>query len=65
VAIWVTGGLIDAVDHLPLLPFLLKLVGTTYSGWFTYRWGGSLLQAADGQVVCCKGAGGQVVCCKQ
>uniref|UniRef100_A0A7S0R9T7 Cyanobacterial aminoacyl-tRNA synthetase CAAD domain-containing protein n=1 Tax=Chlamydomonas leiostraca TaxID=1034604 RepID=A0A7S0R9T7_9CHLO len=37
-ALWLTGTVIGAINHVPLLPKLLELVGLGYSAWFTYRY---------------------------
>ncbi|RWR89529.1 protein CURVATURE THYLAKOID 1B, chloroplastic [Cinnamomum micranthum f. kanehirae] len=37
VALWGTGGVISAIDRLPLVPGALETVGIGYSGWFAYR----------------------------
>merc|ERR1711953_1083649 len=38
VGISVAGGLLSTIDSIPLLPKLMELVGTGYSGWFAYRY---------------------------
>jgi len=37
-AVWLTGTVIGAINHLPVLPKLLELIGLSYSAWFTYRY---------------------------
>mmetsp|Transcript_18202 Transcript_18202/g.34741 ORF Transcript_18202/g.34741 Transcript_18202/m.34741 type:complete len:195 (-) Transcript_18202:326-910(-) len=37
-AILVANGLITTIDAIPVLPYLTKLVGTGYTGWFVYRY---------------------------
>ncbi|XP_042513790.1 protein CURVATURE THYLAKOID 1B, chloroplastic-like [Macadamia integrifolia] len=37
VALWVSTGMISAIDRLPLVPGVLELVGIGYTGWFAYR----------------------------
>ncbi|KAJ6840171.1 protein CURVATURE THYLAKOID 1B, chloroplastic-like [Iris pallida] len=37
VALWVSTGVISAIDRLPLVPGVLELVGIGYTGWFAYR----------------------------
>jgi hypothetical protein len=37
VALWVSAGMISAIDRLPLVPGVLELVGIGYTGWFAYR----------------------------
>ncbi|KAF8379897.1 hypothetical protein HHK36_027362 [Tetracentron sinense] len=37
VALWVSTGMISAIDRLPLVPGVLELVGIGYSGWFVYQ----------------------------
>merc|ERR1719277_119700 len=32
------NNILSTIDSLPLIPKLLELVGTGYSGWFTYRY---------------------------
>mmetsp|Transcript_11021 Transcript_11021/g.17648 ORF Transcript_11021/g.17648 Transcript_11021/m.17648 type:complete len:193 (-) Transcript_11021:153-731(-) len=36
-ALTVGNAVVTTIDNLPLLPGLMKLVGTTYSLWFAYR----------------------------
>ncbi|CAN6294467.1 unnamed protein product [Urochloa humidicola] len=36
-AMWSAGGVVSAIDRLPVVPGLMELVGIGYSGWFTYR----------------------------
>mmetsp|Transcript_24195 Transcript_24195/g.36273 ORF Transcript_24195/g.36273 Transcript_24195/m.36273 type:complete len:189 (-) Transcript_24195:176-742(-) len=36
-ALSVTNAVVTTIDALPLLPGLMKLIGTTYSTWFLYR----------------------------
>lgn len=38
VALVLANGLLTTIDGLPLIPKLLRLVGTGYTGWFTYRY---------------------------
>ncbi|CAA7394180.1 unnamed protein product [Spirodela intermedia] len=37
VALWGTGGMISAIDRLPLVPGVLEVVGIGYTGWFAYK----------------------------
>ena len=37
-ALWFSSTIIGAVNHLPLLPKVLELVGLGYSAWFVYRY---------------------------
>ncbi|XP_006662551.2 protein CURVATURE THYLAKOID 1B, chloroplastic-like [Oryza brachyantha] len=34
---WSAGGVVSAIDRLPLIPGLMEAVGIGYSGWFAYR----------------------------
>ncbi|WVZ57469.1 hypothetical protein U9M48_007851 [Paspalum notatum var. saurae] len=34
---WSAGGVVSAIDRLPLVPGLMEAVGLGYSGWFAYR----------------------------
>ncbi|CAN6306036.1 unnamed protein product [Urochloa humidicola] len=36
-AMWSAGGVVSAIDRLPVVPGLMEIVGIGYSGWFTYR----------------------------
>ncbi|KAG0550424.1 hypothetical protein BDA96_01G337000 [Sorghum bicolor] len=36
-AMWSAGGVVSAIDRLPLIPGLMEAVGIGYSGWFAYR----------------------------
>merc|ERR1719356_1245246 len=38
VALLFTNSIVSSIEAIPLLPKLLELVGTGYSGWFTYRY---------------------------
>ncbi|CAI5483839.1 unnamed protein product [Closterium sp. Yama58-4] len=38
VGLWITSAILGAIDSIPLVPAFLKLVGTVYTGWFTYRY---------------------------
>ncbi|KAI4355323.1 hypothetical protein L6164_004106 [Bauhinia variegata] len=38
VALWVSSGLISAIDRLPLIPGVLEVVGIGYTGWFAYKY---------------------------
>ncbi|CAA7408989.1 unnamed protein product [Spirodela intermedia] len=37
VALWVSTGMVSAIDRLPVLPGVLELVGIGYTGWFVYQ----------------------------
>ncbi|KAJ8467776.1 hypothetical protein OPV22_030328 [Ensete ventricosum] len=37
IALWSTGGMISAIDRLPVVPGVLEIVGIGYTGWFAYR----------------------------
>ena len=37
-AVLVANGLVTTIDAIPVLPYLMKLVGTGYSSWFIYRY---------------------------
>lgn len=37
-AVYFSNSILAAIDAIPLLPKLLELVGTGYSGWFIYRY---------------------------
>ncbi|GMH00362.1 hypothetical protein Nepgr_002201 [Nepenthes gracilis] len=37
IALWVSTGMISAIDRLPLIPGFLELVGIGYTGWFAYQ----------------------------
>ncbi|XP_043708121.1 protein CURVATURE THYLAKOID 1B, chloroplastic-like isoform X1 [Telopea speciosissima] len=37
VGLWVSTGMISAIDRLPLVPGVLELVGIGYTGWFAYQ----------------------------
>ncbi|KAI6707807.1 hypothetical protein NL676_010769 [Syzygium grande] len=37
VALWVSTGMIWAIDRVPLIPGVLELVGIGYTGWFAYK----------------------------
>ncbi|XP_078428719.1 protein CURVATURE THYLAKOID 1B, chloroplastic-like [Wolffia australiana] len=37
IALWVSTGMISAIDRLPVIPGVLELVGIGYSGWFAYQ----------------------------
>nr|CAB3495396.1 unnamed protein product [Digitaria exilis] len=34
---WSAGGVVSAIDRLPIVPGLMEAVGIGYSGWFAYR----------------------------
>ncbi|NP_001130557.1 Protein CURVATURE THYLAKOID 1B, chloroplastic [Zea mays] len=34
---WSAGGVVSAIDRLPVVPGLMQAVGIGYSGWFAYR----------------------------
>ncbi|TKV95208.1 hypothetical protein SEVIR_9G347100v4 [Setaria viridis] len=34
---WSAGGVVSAIDRLPVVPGLMEAVGIGYSGWFAYR----------------------------
>ncbi|KAL5230357.1 hypothetical protein ABZP36_029133 [Zizania latifolia] len=34
---WSAGGVVSAIDRLPVIPGLMEAVGIGYSGWFAYR----------------------------
>ncbi|KAG8084002.1 hypothetical protein GUJ93_ZPchr0010g10558 [Zizania palustris] len=34
---WSAGGVVSAIDRLPVIPGLMETVGIGYSGWFAYR----------------------------
>jgi hypothetical protein len=38
VTIYITLAVLDAIDDIPLLSPVLKLVGMGYSAWFVYRY---------------------------
>ncbi|GJP48004.1 hypothetical protein CLOM_g7245 [Closterium sp. NIES-68] len=38
VALWLSSTIVSAVNSIPLLPKVLELVGTVYTGWFAYRY---------------------------
>ncbi|CAI5980011.1 unnamed protein product [Closterium sp. NIES-64] len=38
VALWLSSTIVSAVNSIPLLPKVLELVGTVYTGWFVYRY---------------------------
>jgi len=35
---WSAGGVVSAIDRLPVVPGLMEVVGIGYSGWFAYRY---------------------------
>jgi len=35
---WSAGGVVSAIDRLPIVPRLMEVVGIGYSGWFAYRY---------------------------
>ncbi|XP_035547306.1 protein CURVATURE THYLAKOID 1B, chloroplastic-like [Juglans regia] len=37
VGLWVSTGMVSAIDRLPLIPGVLELVGIGYTGWFAYK----------------------------
>ncbi|XP_041005426.1 protein CURVATURE THYLAKOID 1B, chloroplastic [Juglans microcarpa x Juglans regia] len=37
VGLWVSTGMVSALDRLPLIPGVLELVGIGYTGWFAYK----------------------------
>ncbi len=37
VGLWVSAGMISALDRLPLIPGVLEIVGIGYTGWFAYK----------------------------
>ncbi|CAD5163980.1 unnamed protein product [Musa acuminata subsp. malaccensis] len=37
IALWSTGGMISAIDRLPVVPGVLEIVGIGYTGWFAYH----------------------------
>lgn len=37
-AVWLSSTVVNAINHLPLLPKVFELVGLGYSAWFTYRY---------------------------
>lgn len=41
VTVWAAGGLIDAVDRLPVIGGVFELVGLGVTGWFVYRYLGT------------------------
>ncbi|XP_048548939.1 protein CURVATURE THYLAKOID 1B, chloroplastic-like [Triticum urartu] len=34
---WSAGGVVSAIDRLPVVPGLMEVVGIGYSGWFAYK----------------------------
>lgn len=36
--LWAAVGVVDAVDRVPVVSQVLKLVGTSYTGWFAWRY---------------------------
>ncbi|CAI7781552.1 unnamed protein product [Closterium sp. NIES-53] len=36
--VWLSATIVNAVNALPVVPNVLELVGTVYSGWFVYRY---------------------------
>ncbi|KQJ97595.1 protein CURVATURE THYLAKOID 1B, chloroplastic [Brachypodium distachyon] len=34
---WSAGGVVSAIDRLPVVPGLMEAVGIGYSGWFAYK----------------------------
>ncbi|CAN6324717.1 unnamed protein product, partial [Urochloa humidicola] len=34
---WSAGGVVSALDRLPVVPGIMEIVGIGYSGWFAYR----------------------------
>ncbi|OEL22446.1 Protein CURVATURE THYLAKOID 1B, chloroplastic [Dichanthelium oligosanthes] len=34
---WSAGGVVSAIDRLPVVPGLMEAVGIGYTGWFAYR----------------------------
>ncbi|PAN48749.1 hypothetical protein PAHAL_9G402500 [Panicum hallii] len=34
---WSAGGVVSAIDRLPVVPGLMEVVGIGYSAWFAYR----------------------------
>ncbi|CAD6211802.1 unnamed protein product [Miscanthus lutarioriparius] len=34
---WSAGGVVSAIDKLPVIPGLMEAVGIGYSGWFAYQ----------------------------
>jgi CAAD domains of cyanobacterial aminoacyl-tRNA synthetase len=38
VALYIAAGLVNALDNLPIIPGIFKLVGIFVSAWFTYRY---------------------------
>ncbi|CAM0956353.1 unnamed protein product [Alopecurus aequalis] len=34
---WSAGGVVSAIDKLPVVPGLMEVVGIGYSGWFAYK----------------------------
>ncbi|XP_016541676.1 protein CURVATURE THYLAKOID 1B, chloroplastic isoform X3 [Capsicum annuum] len=37
ILLWSSTRVISAIDRLPLIPSVLKLVGIGYTGWFAYK----------------------------
>ncbi|KAL6641379.1 hypothetical protein ACP70R_019560 [Stipagrostis hirtigluma subsp. patula] len=37
IGMWSAGGVVSAIDRLPVVPGVLEIVGIGYSGWFAYR----------------------------
>ncbi|GJP49210.1 hypothetical protein CLOM_g8449 [Closterium sp. NIES-68] len=37
-AVWLSATVVNAVNSIPVVPNVLELVGTVYTGWFVYRY---------------------------
>jgi len=35
-ALFAIGGMMERIEYIPLVPFFLKLIGISVTGWFTY-----------------------------
>ncbi|KAI8469126.1 MAG: CAAD domains of cyanobacterial aminoacyl-tRNA synthetase-domain-containing protein [Monoraphidium minutum] len=36
--LWLSSTIVSAIDHIPLVPKLMELVGLGYTAWFVYRY---------------------------